>query len=195
MTVFWLVLVGFLAWLVWRQLREEPSSSRAPASVYDHYEERERPHMPDDVANGQLVLSEQQFVTNHPVPLVARVDQVFHTPHGLLVPVETKTRFAQRAYPYDQIELSVQAVVLKHSKQVRLSGAIASYGYVRVIAEGRAPAYVRVPLLSESEVVALYQRHQDLQADRSAPRPTTQPALCRRCPQVGRCPHPQAARP
>lgn len=188
MTVIILVAVALaVGWFVFGQSADSRSTTWSPP----HYEVTERPNMPDELAAGRLLFSEAQFYAEQPVPLVARVDQVFLSTGGLVVPVETKTRRAHRWYPYDAIELSVQAVVLRYSKKVRLPGAIASYGYVRVISDGRPPAYLKVPLLSEAEVTAIYRRYQDLRAGRVAPRPSHHPSLCSRCPQAARCPHPR----
>lgn len=186
----WTIVIVVVVVVAWALLRSS-DGDRRPAVLLPHYEAVERPSMPDEIAAATLLFSEAKFYAERPVPLVARVDQVFHTPHGLVVPVETKTRRAHRWYPYDAIELSVQAVVLRYSRQVRLPGAIASYGYVRCVTEGSVPTYVKVPLLPESEVLAIYRRHQDLAAGRVAPRPAHHAGLCRRCPQASRCPHPR----
>lgn len=153
------------------------------------YDQLERRAMPMELAMGELLFSEQTFRIDAPARLVAKVDQVFRSPAGQLVMMETKTRYRHKAYLYDVIELSVQALVLRYSKDRRVQGhRIADHAYVRVIAPGRDPAYLRVAILTEETVLAWHARYHQLMNRRVKPRPATDTRSCQKCPQRTDCP-------
>lgn len=144
--------------------------------------------MPAEIASARLVLSERRLSTNRPIPLVARVDQVFLV-HGQLVPVETKTRFLREVYDYDRIELGVQAVVLRHANVVGLRDyPVADYGFVRLVRPDGTVAYRRTSFPDEQQVIALARRRLALEQGRAEPLPAVSPRLCRSCGQRDRCP-------
>lgn len=173
--------------LIWRLFQ-------APGRVEPSYDVAERSAMPPEVASGRLVYSERTLHADHPEPLVARVDQVYLTAGGLLVPVETKRRFKNAIYAADVIELSVQATVLANNPEVRrVSRRVADYGYVRIAAEGRQPVYLRTPLLDQRHVADLHARYFALHSGRQVPSPASNPGLCRKCGQRARCPSARAA--
>lgn len=173
-----MVVIALLAWWI----------LKGPGEQATTYEVVERDAMPDEIAVGRLVYSEQTLQADRPVPLSARVDQVYLTTRGTLVPVETKRRHAAKIWPADVIELSVQATVLAHSPDSRKwHGRIADYGYVRIAAEGRKPVYLRTPLLTAAEVRALHDRYFDLHQGRVTPVPAQHQGLCRKCGQRTKC--------
>lgn len=146
------------------------------------YEQDERSRMPAEIATAKLLMSEQKLMSDGLVPLVARVDQVFRTSDGRLIPVETKTRRQARWFPFDQVELSVQATILRHR-----GAAVAEYGYVRAkLAEGGV-RYLKVPLLPDETIFDLARRRQALMAGRAHPRGASTPAQCRNCGHRARC--------
>lgn len=160
----------------------------------DAYDTVERAAMPPELAHARLVYSERTLHADHPVPLVARVDQVYRTREGVLVPVETKRRRWLKVYEADVIELSVQATVLANSPHSRRLGkTVAAFGYVRVARPGHPPRYLRTPLLDARQVSALHQRYFALHAGAEPPRTTESAGLCRQCGQLSRCPRPLAA--
>jgi hypothetical protein len=180
-----ILLIGFLIVLVliWRLFKAQDQEGRLT------YEVLERSAMPSEIASARLVYSERTLFADHPKPLVARVDQVYLTPAGLLVPVETKRRYRPSIYSADVIELSVQATVLANNHEVsRVSRQVANYGYVRIAAEGRNPVYLRTPLLDQSQVAMLHERYFALHEGRQKASPSSSLALCRKCGHRSRCP-------
>lgn len=153
------------------------------------YERFERSAMPPELATAKLVLSEGLIRTRVPAKLASRTDQVYLTPEGMLVPVETKTRKVHRAYDTDRIQLSVTAVALSYGNR-KLPGVrgVARHGYVRVIRPGDSqPCYLRVDLYTPEQVVKLENRYQALMAGKVEPRPARNPGLCRGCGQLQKC--------
>ncbi len=168
------------------------SPGRPPGST-SSYGETERRYMPAEIAQGRLVLSEQLLRTRSPARIVAKPDQVYLTPDGLLVPVETKTRAMDRWFEADQVELSVQAFALRHGRAGELARhRVADYGYVRVKREGRPPSYHRVPLHTDQQVVAMRQRRIDIELGRVEPAGPASPRICPKCAKRSSCPR-QAA--
>lgn len=153
------------------------------------YDIHERANMPAEIADGKLIHSERYFRTKKPCKLGARFDQVYLTPSGVLVPVDTKRRKHRTTYPYDQIELSVQAAVLRHGgRAVNHGRPVATYGYVRGVFKGCEPFYLQVSLLSNDDLVALDNRYRGIVAGKIEPKAPTHPGVCRSCPYRDRCP-------
>ncbi len=180
MTLLLLIVLLVVAW--WLLGRDH----RSPADR--DYEADERNRMPAELADGKLVLSEQYWRTDVPRKLGARFDQVFLTPDGRLVPVDTKRRRRTRVTPYDQIEVSVQGAVLRHGRPGPLSRyEVASYGYLRIVRESLPTVYLRFPLLGDCELEALVDRYQGIQSGEVEPRAARSPAMCRKCAYRADC--------
>jgi len=161
---------------------------RARSSPAQAYERGERRHMPSEIADGKLVLSEQTLYAPR-VGLVAKVDQVYLTPNGLLVPVENKTRKRDEVRDYDRAELSVQGMVLRQYRPGNLRRAkVANYGYVAVRLDGHEPRWHRVELAHDDVVLALRDRRLALDAGKAEPNGPASGWICRTCAQVVRCP-------
>lgn len=184
-----MILAGIIATIsviaivaaVWLMTRTAaaPRTESTPSTMGD-YESVERAAMPDEIANGTLVISEQTLHREGDRPLAAKTDQVFRTPWGLLVPVETKSR--KRVYASDIVQLSCQAVALKSK------GTVAGYGYIRLATPGRRPNYQKVGLMTEAEIDRLWDRYQVLRLKKAQPitRPSAQ--RCNRCAFRKGCP-------
>lgn len=152
------------------------------------YDLQERNAMPSELAQGKLLLSEQTFRIEQPARLVAKVDQVFLSPAGQVILMETKTRYRHKAYLYDILELSIQALVLRYSDRKPLQQqSIAEYAYVRVVAPDRRPVFLKVKLLTEAAVIAWYRRYHLIISRREEPRPATDPKSCLKCPHRTGC--------
>lgn len=131
-----------------------------------------RERMPRELRTATVFLSEQNICALSPVPLHGRVDQVFRTAKGTLIPVDTKTRHAFRIYASDIIQLSVYGLILKTEFGTR--HPIADYGYVRVVVDagsiGREQVrYLRVKLMRQNKLIRLWLRHSDLTQRRVSP--------------------------
>ncbi|MHB8742065.1 MAG: hypothetical protein ACYC9L_02985 [Sulfuricaulis sp.] len=184
--------LGVLAYGLYRLfVRADVYERREVEREISEYDSLERSRMPVEIAAGRLMASEEYFRTRYPKPLGAQVDQVYLTPGGLLVPVETKRRHRKQIQRYDQIELSVQACVLRTARpSTWLRHAVADYGYVRIVAEGREASYLRVPLLTDDELVRLYERYWRVVQRREQPAPAEHAAICRKCAYLTKCPNP-----
>ncbi|MBG9433307.1 hypothetical protein I5772_22220 [Klebsiella pneumoniae] len=120
-------------------------------------------NMPYELRSATLFLSEQDISTTQPVPMHCRVDQVYQTKNGVLIPLDTKLRQVNHIYESDIIQLSVYRVILSH----KYKAPVAKYGYVRTVvetADGDRVRYIKTNLLSEKEVVKLWHRYQSIRS-------------------------------
>ncbi|QRD62653.1 hypothetical protein H8Z72_22735 (plasmid) [Xanthomonas citri pv. citri] len=182
--VAWAVMVA--AGAIGLRLLFWPVGSSRPSR--DGYAQ-ERARQPAEIATGELVLSESYLRCDVPRRLGARVDQVYRTTGGILVPVDTKVRYRREVRREDVIELSVQASVLRNTRSPdRPRGAVAGWGYVRVAPpDGGAVTYLKTTLLDDALLVELYERHFELMGGAPA-RKAANPNNCEHCPKRGRCP-------
>lgn len=146
-------------------------------------------HDPDMPAHlDTLVLAEQDIFIDKPAQLMGRPDEVYCSVDGRLVGVDTKTRKRAAVYLTDVIQLSVYAVLLAYSDHRKLprrklwtpTRPVADYGYVRCVTAG-GTVWRRTQLFTAAEVVQLYHRRLDLEADRLAPSPARKAIHCRHC--------------
>ena len=110
--------------------------------------------MPGELRRGRLVLSEQEIETDHPVPLMARPDQVYENDAGYLVPVDLKFRASWSVLPADRLQLSVTATILRSTTRFDAC-PVSGHGYIR-IQRGAHRTWVRVKLLPDSFVAAAW---------------------------------------
>ncbi len=167
-----IVVIITAVWLMTRSAATQPRSEAKAATLSD-YESVERAAMPEEIASGSLVISEQTLHRKGNRPLAAKTDQVFRTQWGLLVPVETKTR--KRLYASDIVQLSCQAVALADH------GTVTDYGYIRLVVPGRTPDYQKVKHLSASEIDRLWDRYQALRLRKATPIPRPATHRCSQC--------------
>ena len=179
-----LLLLALTAFAAYVLFRADQPSTPSPSS----YDAAERQYMPPEVASGALVLSEDLIRVRIPAKVVAKTDQVYLTTDGLLVPVENKTRTRDVVYDYDRVEISVQGFVLRHGRPAHLRKyQVASYGYVRVLVDGRRPRYHRVELESDLNIVSMRQRRLQIDAGTAEPRPPANARICMTCPKAQSC--------
>jgi len=186
----WFLILTVLAYVVWRlATRDERAERDVVLSRSDTYDSTERSFMPREIAHGELVASETYYQTRVPRRLGARVDQVYATPEGFLVPVETKRRYRHRVTNYDVIELSAQASVLRNARPHALRQyEVAHWGWVRFAAPGRRPTYLRTNLLTDDQLAALHDRYENLMEGNVEPNGPEHAAICRKCAYLSRCP-------
>ncbi len=151
----------------------------------------ERASRPDALRNAELVHVEGLFRVSEPVSLTARIDRAYRLPSRVIVLVEFKTRWINRPFWSDVVQLSAQRLVMEGQAQ-----AVAPYGYVVVKRPSRASPYIahRVELMSGADVVALVHRREDILAGRVRPRHAAHPATCRVCAFRSECGRPSIGR-
>jgi len=85
------------------------------------------------------------------------------------------------------VQLSAYRVMLLNGCDRRVGGlAVKPYGYVRIV-HGRQTTWRRVWLMSEREIIALWNRHKAVTGGRIAPCGARHPGLCRTCGHASRC--------
>lgn len=127
----------------------------------------ERASRPPALGEAELIYVEEQFRISEPVDLVAKIDRAYRMPSGLIVLVELKTRWKNRPFLSDLIQLSAQrTAMIGQTRQ-----AVASYAYVIVKAPTKraSPTAHRIELMTDLEVAALVKRREDILAERVLP--------------------------
>ena len=137
-----------------------------------------RENRPPLLRVSRLEMSERPLSGRHP-PLRGRVDQVYRTPSGELVLVETKSR--SRVYAPDIVQVSAYAAMLEDQGH-----RVAGTGYVRCAPPSGDVFYQPVQLLDNGELVQLYQRRQSLLAG-APPRKAAHAGICRNCVYLEEC--------
>jgi len=140
---------------------------------------------PRELLGARLVYMEQQFRSGGPIPLVARLDRAYRLPNGRIVLVELKTRWADRAYPSDIIQLSAQ----KHALESHTGEVVEPYAFVTVLRPIRRRRWKahRVKLLDSGQLFALARRREEILAGRLAPTYAASARACIGCEFRARC--------
>jgi hypothetical protein len=149
-------------------LRRRSAKAAQATEVADLKRWWKKEGMPSELRGATLFLNEQEIRTDLPVPMHGRVDQVFKTPRGVLVPVDTKCRDSGCVFKSDIIQLSVYRVILQHryGSQYTVSGT----GYVRAVTrmgQVQRIRYLPVRLLPERRVVKMWHRYTELKEGRA----------------------------
>lgn len=145
----------------------------------------ERASRPRELANAELVYMEKLFRIRTPIPLVAKVDRVYRLPGGSLVLVELKTRWRDRAYPSDVIQLSAQKIAI----ECQTGGLVEAFAFVSVLrptSRRRWTSY-RVRLLDEDQLVALAQRRAQILSLQAEPVYASSVRACTGCAFRPKC--------
>lgn len=145
----------------------------------------ERASRPDELAGAELLYMEKQFRIRGPVPLVARVDRAYKATDGMIVLVELKTRWKDRPYLTDLIQLSAQRMAIEGQTGLR----VAEHAFVTVQRPTRNATHRshKVRLLPPSVIVALYRRREGVIAGRISPRYAQSVGACEGCAFRERC--------
>lgn len=141
---------------------------------------------PDELAGAALQYMEKQFRIRKPIALVARIDRAYRAAaDGTIVLVELKTRWKNRAYATDVIQLSAQKMAVEGQTGLR----VAEHAFVTVQrpTKGATHRSHKVQLMSPSEIVALYRRREDIIAGRISPRYARSARACKGCAFRSRC--------
>mgnify|MGYP002712932408 CR=1 FL=1 len=175
-----LILVALLlAWVARPQDTQRP----LPSPVRS-------PNLPDELIDAHVVYTEKEFKTQVPRKLLARVDQVYETPDRRLIPVEGKKAKSARVYRSHRIQLSVQALVLRHAPDAARGREVASWGYVKFFKHKNDlnPTFKRVELMDEASVVALNDAYRALLAGTRQPKAAPSRNKCAGCAWKEECP-------
>lgn len=149
----------------------------------------ERSSRPRELADAKLVYVEQVFRISRPVRLVAKLDRAYRLQCGSLVLVELKTRWNDRPFETDIIQLSAQKLVI----EMQTGQTVEPYAFVSILTPtGRhALRHHRVALLGADEVVELHRRREAILAGRTAPRYARSCKVCSQCAFRSRCDRPR----
>ena len=162
-------------------LSREPMPEDSPASA-------ERDSRPEALLDAELLYVEKVLRVSRPASLVARVDRAYRTPSGVVVLVELKSRWFNRPFLTEVIQLSAQKLALEGQLRQR----VARHGYVVVKTPSKAGHHTahRVELMSRADVLALIKRREDILANRVVPRYAESPGICRNCAFRSECDSP-----
>lgn len=100
---------------------------------------REEENLPLMLRSAAVVMNERSISMEHPVKLTGRVDQVYQTPKGVLIPVDSKSRKNHTVYNSDIVQLSLYAMILLHT----VDSPVSRTGYVRTVVRDKAYRSVR----------------------------------------------------
>jgi len=139
-------------------------------------------NLPKELIKAKLFMSEKYISCTSPRRLCGFPDQVFAVSKDLII-VDTKSRDSNIVYKKDIVQISVYAVILRKKykrKRVR------DYGYIR-IDNYRGISYKKVELLSEDEIINLYDRNEQLKKFNSTANKTNIKPLCKTCVYQKKC--------
>jgi CRISPR/Cas system-associated exonuclease Cas4 (RecB family) len=115
---------------------------------------------------------EHFFKITQPVPLCGKPDVVWLNRQGTLIVGDYKSRLKPKVYDSDIIQLSVYRLLLEKSQQK----PVANYGYIHF--QGNS---IKVKLLNEQEVIALYHRYWQIVTGQVKSEITTCKNFCKHC--------------
>lgn len=140
---------------------------------------------PDELVGAGLLYMEKEFRIRKPIALVARIDRAYRAAAGAIVLVELKTRWRDRTYATDVIQLSAQKMAVEGQTGLR----VAEYAFVTVQRPTKSAAHRshKVQLMAPSDIVALYRRREDVIAGRISPKYAHSARACRGCAFRSRC--------
>lgn len=85
--------------------------------------------MPELLQKSELVMNEEKIAIQYPIEEIRRVGQVFKTPEGEHIILETKTRKRHKVYDTDIFQLSRYAYILRHGHGLLISDK----GFIRTV--------------------------------------------------------------
>ena len=149
----------------------------------------EQSSRPRELARAELVYMERLFRIDHPIRLAAKLDRAYRLRGDSLVLVELKTRWRDRPYVTDIIQLSAQKLAI----EMQTGQSVEPYAFVSILRPTgwRALRHHRVALLDADDVVALHRRREAILAGHVAPRYARSCNACNRCAFRSRCDRPQ----
>lgn len=172
-TIFWMLMLAFVAAVLFAWRRRGGLGAGELAS------------RPRELEGAWLVYMEKQFRSRSPISLVARLDRAYRLPNGRIVLVELKTRWADRAYLSDIIQLSAQKLALES----QTGEVVEPYAFVTVLQPTHRRRWQshRVMLLDAGQLLALARRREAILAGRVAPTYAASSRACVDCAFRSRC--------
>jgi len=174
-TALVIVLLGYAAFLFWSKRRR-----KRKATAFFREE-----NTPKELQESTLYGSEQNISCEKPVPLIGTYDQLYQRPDRRLIVTDTKTRGKPHVYDSDVIQLSAYKVILENSKEFS-KRQVDNHGYMRLVCNG-VTHYKKVDLMTEEDIVALYERREALYAGTTVPNKANTPGKCSNCHQLAHC--------
>lgn len=140
---------------------------------------------PVELAGAELLYMEKLFRICKPIALVARIDRAYRDGDGAIALVELKTRWKNRPYTTDVIQLSAQKMAIEGQTGLR----VAEHAFVTVerpMTSAKHRSH-KVKLMAPSEIVALYRRREGVIAGKISPKYAHSPSACKGCAFRSRC--------
>lgn len=125
----------------------------------------------------KIYLVEHYMKIDNPIPLCGTPDVVWINKQETLIAADYKNRF--KVYDSDIIQLSVYRLLLERTQRKK----VARYGFIH-LKNGKR---VKVDLLSNDEVIKLYQRYQGITGGTMRTRYSNSTGYCQYCRYTGNC--------
>ncbi len=184
MTAFWgpdevaaalLTGIFYLVFLIWSKRRRKNKAT-------EFFRED---NTPIELQSARLYGSEQHISCATPIALKGTYDQLYLTPDDNFILSDTKTRNRPYVYQSDIIQLSAYKLILEQGSA--FSGKrIMPHGYLRIVCKGKTH-YKKIDLMTEEDVIELYERRQALYRGEIEPQKADTPVKCTRCHQLASC--------
>ena len=143
--------------------------------------------LPSELRTATLYSSEAHYRLTDPIKLKGKADRIYRRRDGILVAIEFKSRFTARAFKNDVIQLSAYAWAVSRT----VGRDVARHGYiVTVHPKTRTKQAIKVPLISEREIITLYKRYADVRSSVVQAAKTTHKKLCQTCAYNDVCQQP-----
>lgn len=114
-----------------------------------------------------------------PIPLCGKPDVVWKTYDGTLIVGDYKSRENQQVFQSEVIQLSVYKLLVEKTQ----NKSVADYGFIHF----KNRHMVKVNLMKEKEIVALYQRYWKIKEGKIKPCVTNSLNYCQYCSHAHEC--------
>lgn len=126
-----------------------------------------------------IYLTDHYMRIDKPIPVCGTPDVVWIDKKGVLIVGDYKSRTSGQVQESDIIQLSVYRILLEHTQR----RTVANKGYVH-FKNGRR---VRVKLLDEQVIIALYNQYQKIVSGKAKARCTDKHRYCQHCTYAELC--------
>lgn len=126
-----------------------------------------------------IYLTDHYMKINEPIPICGTPDVIWIDQAGVLIVGDYKSRQSCKVQQSDIIQLSVYRVLLEHTQR----RSVSNEGFVH-FKNGR---WIRVKLLDERAIIALYQKYQNILDGKGNARCTHNSNYCQYCSHLDIC--------